>query len=268
MSRAFLALSALALVSCGSVFAAPLTLSGYSENFDSIGVSGTVPPTDWSLKTGPSGTSNSTWTNATGITPAGVAALIATPGALTVVTTPTANQNNGYNAAASASATSARVIATAPTTVSGGAIQLSLTNATGAALNSINLSYDTIRYAAVGSANELPGYQVFYSLDGTTWNNVASLNPTLAGPGGVLVPNSVGTTSVASAPVSLASAWNNSATLLLRWVDDNAVQTSPDQIIGLNNVSITPVTGGDVPEPAALSMLALAAIPMLRRRAK
>ena len=37
---------------------------------------------------------------------------------------------------------------------------------------------------------------------------------------------------------------------LLRWVDDNAAQSSPDQIIGLNNVSVTAV-----PEPGSLAML-------------
>jgi hypothetical protein len=37
---------------------------------------------------------------------------------------------------------------------------------------------------------------------------------------------------------------------IARWVDDNAVETSPDQIIGLNNVAITPV-----PLPAGAPML-------------
>jgi len=45
----------------------------------------------------------------------------------------------------------------------------------------------------------------------------------------------------------------NGSNLELRWVDDDASQSSPDQMIGLNNVDITPV-----PLPASLPLLAFA----------
>ena len=208
----------------------------YSQNFDSMGTSGTTPPSGWSMRIGTTSSSgNAVWTDSNGILAAGVATLAANANALTATTTPSANNNNGYNAAASAGNTSNRVLATAPTTFEGIAAQLSLTNGSGAALSAIRIGYDIIRYTAVGTANELPGYWLFYSLDnGTTWTNASVLNPTLAN-----VPNTAGTTTVPTTTVALSGTWAANTTILFRWVDDNAVATSPDQIIGLDNVSIT-----------------------------
>jgi hypothetical protein len=235
------AAAAIALATCTS-HAALLTGSGYSQDFDGMGVSGTAAPTDWAVLVGPSGTSNTTWVSS--IPAAGVAAMVSTSGVLTAVTTPTVTNNNGFNAALSGSATSDRVLSTSPTTVSGGALQLTLTNNTGAALSGLNLGYDTVRYNAASTANELPGYQLFYSLDGSNWINVPSLNPTLT-----TVPNTTGVTSTTGI-FTFSSAVAQGSNFFLRWVDDNAVQTSPDQIIGLNNVTVSAV-----PLPAALPLL-------------
>jgi hypothetical protein len=238
----------------GSAQAVSFTGS-YSENFNSMGTTGTTPPTDWLVYTGASGSNNSTWT--TTIPAAGVAAMVQTTGALTAITTPTANNNNGYNAAASAGATSDRVLATAPTTVSGSALQLKLTNNTGNALSDLLISYDTVRYTVASAANELPGYWLFYSLNNTTWTNVASLNPTIA-----TVPNTVGVTPT-SGSFSFSAPVANGADFYLRWVDDNAVQSSPDQIIGLNNVSLS---ASAIPTPAMLPGLIGMGIAALRKR--
>jgi hypothetical protein len=251
---ASVALLAASMTLAAAAQAASLTPSGYTQDFDSMGVSGTAAPTDWTVYTGPSGTNNATWTST--IPVAGVGALVPAGGTLTAITTPTANNNTGYNAAASPSALANRVLATAPTTVSGAALQLLLTNNTGVALNALTLQYDTVRYSAVSSANELPGYWLFYSLDSTNWTN-AGLDPTIA-----TVPNTAGTTTT-SGQINLLSTLGIGQNVYLRWVDDNAQQTSPDQIIGLNNVNVAPV-----PLPAALPLLlsALGGIGALARR--
>jgi len=257
------ALTAAAFAALATVASAAVSFTGsYADNFDEIGTTTTLPD-GFTKYVGPSGTSNGTWSNSTGITAAGVAAMIANTAAMTVTTTPTTANNNGYNAAASAATTGDRVLATSPTGISGVALDLTLTNNTGAAISALGFSYDIIRYNAVSSANELPGYQVFVSLDGSTWTNLSAFNPTIDGAGGtVAVPNTAGTTNV-SGTANLPSAWAAGATLDIRWVDDNAVQTSPDQTIGLNNVAINAV-----PEPTAL-VTGLAGIALLgfRRRA-
>jgi len=210
--------------------------TGYTQNFDSMGTSGTTPPSGWKHLSFNMTTSNGTWTNGTGIPANGtnsVASIAVSTASTTLVTatTPTANQNNGYNAAASAGATSDRVIATAPTNVTGSGIELAMTNGTGSTLTGLTVAFDTVRYSAVTTANELPGYWLFVSANGTTWTNVTP-NPTLT-----TVPNTAGTTSstLSISGLSVASA----GTFYLRWLDDNAAQGSPDQIIGLNNVAIS-----------------------------
>lgn len=240
----------------------------YSENFDSMGTGGTSLPAGFSLYNGESGTSNTTWSNTTGIvangTTGSVASMVLNGNSLTATTTPSGTNNNGFNAAASSTATGDRVAATSPTSVSGGALDLTLTNTTGAAINSLTLGYDIVRYTAASSANELPGYQVFVSLNGASWTQIPVFTPTLDGANGtVAVPNTIGTTSVTPTNFSLPSAWAANSNLDIRWVDDNAVQTSPDQIIGLNNVTLA------VPEPSVLASVVAGVgglLVMLRRK--
>jgi hypothetical protein len=254
----------LSLLALSSVtHAAPLLVTGYAQNFDGMGT-GTTPPTDWSVWAGVDATSNATWI--TSITANGadsVQSMILAPTPLVVSSAPTGNSNNGYNAARTASTLADRVLATAPTTISGSALQLVLTNFTGAALSGLSLSFDTVRFTAAPSANQLPGYWLFYSTDGSTWNNVLA-NPTIA-----TVPNTVGVTPTSSS-FNFAAPVADGATFRLRWVDDNAQQTSPDQIIGLNNVSITGIGSGIavIPVPGALPLMlaGLAVIGVFGRR--
>lgn len=213
----------------------------YSESFNTMGTSGTTPPTGWSVKTGNSGSSNTTWTTAIiGSGANSVASMVATSASLTASSAPTAANVNGYNAQGASSAD--RVLATSPTSISGSALELSLTNTSGAEITGLQLGYDIRRYTAPATANELPGYWLFYSLDnGNTWTNVSTLNPAVSG-SGILVPNTTGVTTVPGTTFNLDTPWTSGTPLLLRWVDDNATQTSPDQIIGLDNVTITKAT--------------------------
>lgn len=209
----------------------------YSQNFDSMG-NGTTLPSGWSFF-GTLGGDPSTWTDATGIPANSVAGGTSNATLIAATTYAGTSDTSGYNYALTGS-TSDRALGTSPNTAKGTALQLSLTNTSGVPLNSIRLGYNIRRFAAGSVDNELPGYQVFYSLDnGTTWTNVAALNPTLSGPDGVIVPNTVGVTTASQTTISLTSTWASNATLLLRWVDDNAGQSSPDQVIGLDNVAVS-----------------------------
>jgi phage-related tail fiber protein len=104
-------------------------------------------------------------------------------------------------------------------------------------------------------SEELPGYWLLFSLDnGANVTAIDSLTPVGAGPStNPIVPNTVGVTSVSATGVSLlGGTWNAGSTLVLRWIDDNAIDPSPDEIIGLDNVRIA------VPEPAGLTLVAAA----------
>jgi len=241
-----------------SASSAATVFSGtYSQDFDSMGT-GSAAPEGWRHFVTSFGT-NSTWgasIPAGGATGLSAMSVNTVGSALVAATTPSGTQNNGFNAGVGGSTTN-RAIATSPTTVAGAIIQLDLENGTGsdvAAGTALSVSFDTIRYTQVSSSNQLPGYWLFYSLNGgTTWTNVGP-NPTLTE-----VPNTVGTTNSALT-LTLGANWTSGSTMYLRWVDDNAQQTSPDQILGLDNVSITPA-------PGAIALLAVAGLVGRRRRA-
>lgn len=253
MNRTMCALAAAALTAAAN---ASVSYTGtYAENFDSMGT-GTAAPMGWKHFVTSFG-SNTTWSSSIPASGANSVASMAVGTAGTVlsaVTNPSANANNGYNAAVFGDVSN-RALATAPTTVAGAMIQLDLDNSTGADIaagSQLTVSFDTIRYTSVTSQNQLPGFWLFVSLDGVTWQNIGA-NPTA-----VEVPNTVGVTS-SSFTFSLAGAWTSGSTLYFRWVDDNAQQTSPDQIIGLDNVSI-------VPGPGSLALLGAAALSSAFRR--
>jgi hypothetical protein len=219
-----------------TVMVASFSAVDFNENFDSMGA-GTTPPPGWSILNQASGSPNdkTLWVVATPIIQTGVTMNPVTP--LTLNDAPTANNNSGYNALGASGQTGDRCIASAPTSIASVGIQTPpLTNNTGGAISVFNISYDIKRFTA-GSlgADELPGYWLFYSVNGgTTWYNVSALNPTLAN-----VPNTVGITSIVATNIALSASWASGGTLQLRWIDDNGIPSSPDQILGLDNVHLT-----------------------------
>ncbi|MDH4411351.1 MAG: Ig-like domain-containing protein, partial [Verrucomicrobiales bacterium] len=225
-------LLALALFAiCGSAGAQVSFTGVYTENFNGMGTSGTAAPTGWGFY-GNLGGDNNTWVSSIPATDAGLGTLNATLIAST--STSVTSNTQGYNRA-DAGSTADRSLGSSPTSGRGVAWQLSLSNLTGAPLNALGLRYDTRRFNAPTTANDLPGHWVFYSLDnGATWINVSSLNPSIT-----TVPNTTGTSVFVERNLTLASAWAANATLLLRWIDDNATQSSPDQIVGIDNVAIS-----------------------------
>jgi hypothetical protein len=258
---------------------ASFTASGYQQTFDSMsdGTSTALftsreAPIGFRILTIPGG--NTTYTDATGISILPASAPLSSftyTGYLTVNSTygganpSLTTNNNGLNAAL-ASNPADRILATSPTGNAGAGIELQLVNNSDAIVELLDMSYDIVRLSAAPTVNELPGYQLFYSQDqGDTWTNVAGLNPTLAGSSGVVVPNTIGVTSINNFIVSLFQPWHVGQSLYFRWIDDNADQTSPDQIIGLNNVSISAAA---VPEPTTIvgTLTAASAILLRRRR--
>lgn len=215
-----------------TVTPAGVFVSSYFQNFDGMGLSGTARRPAWTSWNSATGTTNSTWTAATGITASGVAAMTQITAALAVANPPAATNVNGFNAGLTATNTD-RQFGSSPTGLAGIAHQLELTNIIGSPIGSLSIGYDIRRYNATSSENELPGYWLFYSLDGTTWTNVSELNPTPA-----TIPNTAGLTTIPPTNINLAGPWANNTSLRLRWVDDNGVPTSPDQMYGLDNVVI------------------------------
>jgi len=193
---------------------------------------------------------------------------------LVVSDAPTGSQVQGYNTTGSTGAAGDRGIGTAPTGIDGMAIELQMVNNSGAARGGLVLSYD-IRRIQPGTtstrtppagipddAEELPGYWLFWSLDGTNYTAVRELIPVGEGPsnplGQPIVPNTVGVTTVPNTSFGFGTGtnWNVGQTLFLRWVDDNAIDPSPDQIYALDNLRVTPV-----PEPS--SLLCVSAVGLL-----
>ena len=226
--------------------AASLTAGGYGENFNSMGTSSTIT-NGWSVYVGASGTDKYTWETA--ISADGVASMVAASSALSVRTSGFSSSttgNNGFNAFIPGDS-SDRLLATSPTSIAGTALQLTLQNDTGSSFSQLAVSYDIYRFRSVSSAEVLPGYGLFYSLDGASWSNAAAFNPTAA----QMPYNATGATTM-SGTLDLGASVASGSTVYLRWIDDNGTPTSPDQAIGLNNLTISAMP---VPEPESYAML-------------
>jgi hypothetical protein len=263
----------------------------YTQNFDSMGTAGTAAPTGWSVysMSGSNDTFSYYQDPTSGSPTAGAAPTMTLPAGstLTVESTLTAvaAANNttskglgGYNFATTASDTN-RALGTSPSGNAATILEAAFTNSTGSSITALSLSYDIRRFTTTTNNNttftqaadptynveENPGYWLYYSLNGgTTWTNVSSLNPKLSGTSGVVVQNSVGVTNVVDPTLSLGSAWAAGSTLTLAWIDDNAQGPSPDQLLGLDNVSLS-----SIPEPSVTaSVFGAAAMGfcMLRRK--
>ena len=205
----------------------------YTQNFDGIGT-GTTIPSGWS-HIGRLGGTPTSWT--TSIPTSGTVSA-ATPGTvnnkLIVATNIFSGSSNtqAYNYADAN--TSNRSLGTSPTSGAGNILQLILTNKTGSSLSNLQLSYDIRRFANATSAESIPGYQLFVSVNGgSSWTSVAALNPTAS-----TLPNTVGSSSFSlnlplSAPVAAGGQ------IRFRWVDDNSANSTLDQRIGLDNIQIS-----------------------------
>jgi hypothetical protein len=279
------ALGACALVALvtGTSASAQVSFNGsYSQNFDGM-LSGTTAPSGWT-EYGETG-SNQDFAPANaavpGVSPDFTDGALTAHTTLTVGTPTTQKGSGGYNFDASGLTGIAgdRALGTSASGVAATFLQLAMTNNTGSAISAVTLSYDIDRFtttvdnhgysttASNYGVEEYPGYQLFYNLtpgNNSDWVNVSSLNPTIdAGTTGpVQVPNSIGITSITPTSITLSGNWAAGATIDFAWLDDDAESPSPDQLLGLNNVSILAA-----PEPGSgvLGLIAAGAVFVLLR---
>jgi uncharacterized repeat protein (TIGR02543 family) len=210
------------------------TACNYSQNFNAMGTSGTAPPVGWNVYGNLAG-DNDTWASSIPANGTNSVASLGTINNTLLVSTGSgvSSSTQGYNFGASGN--SDRALGVSPSTTTGGMLELIVDNNTGASLSSVNLSYDVRRFTAASSINELPGYWVFVSSDnGSNWTEVTALRPTIS-----TVPNTVGVSNFGPTTVTFAAPVSNGSQFRIRWVDDNANETSPDQIIGLDNVVLS-----------------------------
>ena len=198
---------------------------------------------------------NSTYTATNPITAAAIASATADTQTLLIWNVGTAVAKSGtqsYNIGCWDSLTD-RALGTDPTGTAAQVIQLSLTNKTGATINGVTFSYDC-KCLTNGSAgteqSELPGYAFFYSTTGTTsatnWTEVGGAGNNFLSNGipvanGLCLPNFTQGTTMSSGPVNITfvTPLTNNGVMYFRWADDNNVANSPDQMIGIDNISIT-----------------------------
>jgi hypothetical protein len=262
--------TALLASAASSAWATPtMSVSGYSQNFNGMGT-GTTLPDGWSVRSISGGHDTFTPTDdpvrgSSPTVPTGAAILGGSSVATTAATPGTQRAATGFNWAVGGSTTE-RSLGTSPTGVAGMVLELRLINGTGAALTSLDIDYDVRTFSTTTNNNnysnapytgkeELPGYWLFYSLDnGATYTNLSSLNAD-----GKTWANSAGTVHESVTDYALNGTWAPGSEIRFRWFDDNAQGPSPDQLIGLDNLTLTP-------EPATLSLLGLGGLALLRRR--
>jgi hypothetical protein len=271
-----------------------LTSAGYTQNFSAMGTGSAFPDAGWTaynITTGDD--SHYQWTSSIAAGDVGGGTQITTVTAITdtAITGSTKSGSAVYNIGDTVNG--GRALGESPTGDDGIAQQLILTNNTGKAISSLNISYQIAKFtdgvlqsstdSTLPKNEELPGYQLFYSVNGGAYTNVSQFNPVASN---VANPNNqpvipVGTPAAAgtsgtlpldysntqvSGTVTLAQAVAAGQTITFRWVDDNGVNVSPDQVIGLENVSINAATPTPIPAAAWLLGSGLMGLFGMRRR--
>ena len=152
-----------------------------------------------------------------------------------------------------------RCLGSAPTNTAGDVIQLAMTNNTGGSLAGLVFSYDCkcLTNGTVGTEqSELPGYCFFYSTTGTTpansWievgaaGNVPGATNSAGVPiaNGLCLPNFTQGTTMSSGPVTITfpQPLTNGGVMYFRWADDKNQANKQDQMLGIDNISITGIS--------------------------
>jgi acid phosphatase type 7 len=196
---------------------------GYTNDFSA------QPGNEWTMRAiGSGGTSGSgEVSDATGLDTAvqtNAASMITGSVAGATGSPPSASSN-------AVSASAGYYLQTRPTGCGATLLMAAFTNSTGTNATSIRIIYDYVTNRVAGTAEEVRGHRVYYSLSGaaSSWVNIAPLSQTTQ-----TVP--------LTAAVTLADTWTNGTKLYLLWADDNG-SGSGDDANDLDNFFLT-VTGG------------------------
>lgn len=243
-----------------SVPAAPALFSGsYTQNFDGLGISGTILPSGFASLAIPGSTG--TYTAANPVNAAGIAAATNNSQTMGVWSAGSAVVSSGahlYNVGCW-DGRSDRALGSDAASTAAQLIELSLINTTGTNLYGITVRYDckcltngTIQTGGTfpTEESELPGYCFFYSTTGgssaSNWTEVgvagnAALVNGVPTENALCLPNYTQGTTLSSGPVniSFASPLPNNGVMYLRWADDNNSGDNPDQMLAIDNVSVT-----------------------------
>jgi hypothetical protein len=205
----------------------------YIQNFNGMGTSSTIPA-GWS-HIGRLGGSATSWTSIIPSSGNPSAASVGTVNnSLIVATNNFTGTSNMRAFNYSDFSSSNRALGTSPTSGAGNILQLILSNNTGSALNSVQLSYNVRRFAAATNAETIPGYRLFVSVNGgSTWTAITAFDATTAN-----FPNTVGT-STYNLSIELPATVQVNGQIRFRWVNDNSASSSVDQCIALDDVSVT-----------------------------
>lgn len=234
-----------------SIPAGAIPLTGihpsYTQDFDSIGATGTTPPTGWFVGSLGANTTNSTFT-----------ADLLTPN--TGSSSTGANYNYGVTGANPD--TDRAIGSVASGTGQARVTEARFTNNTGGTIIALHLSYDGEQWRRGASqvANEL---SLHFSLDGTTFTplNFDFVSPQVAGAAGALDGNAAANR-VAGIGGTFATSIANGQDFYLRWLDLN--DDSFDAGIALDNFSLQATNA--VPEPTVTVLLGLGGWLAWRRR--
>ncbi|HEV2691513.1 MAG TPA: Ig-like domain-containing protein [Verrucomicrobiae bacterium] len=145
-------------------------------------------------------------------------------------------------------------------------IELSMTNGTGSSVFGVTINYNALclsNGSAGTEADELPGYSFFYSLTGSAsaadWTRVDALS---------LANYTQGTVSNSGdVNITFATPLLRNAVIYFRWADDNNQANNPDQMLaiddlsistytppGLNVILLTPTNNASYVPPATISL--------------
>ena len=211
----------------------------YTQDFDSMGSSGTTTPTGWFVGTG-TGAAN---TDTTVIAGTGSA---------------TGANNYNFGVAGTNPVTDRALGSLASSTGGQRDTELDIVNNTGEALGQFTLSYDGEQWRTGGSTQGLNTLTLQLSTDGTTWTDLGSAfnfaTPINNSASGTALDGNAPANRVAGigGTVVLGTSIADGSTFYLRWADPDDAGT--DAGVAIDNFSFS---ASAVPEPATLMMLVL-----------